>query len=172
MAGSKTWTLTRGSRMPPASARESPTLGRPWHSLVTEMPFEPRLYTRESTNLPPFNLSTPPPIPRTRLRSQRAPPTFNLLVCGAQLTGKTSFLQTLLGTVKLNPQQPNYAQAKHRLATFGGGSSKRRTRTRELTTCSVEILERGERIGLTVIDTPGLPVRSNGELAAAVEISV
>jgi septin family protein len=127
------------------------------------------MYTRESANLPAFSLSTVPPVPRNKLssssmvkRGQRAPPTFNLLVCGAQHTGKTSFLQTLLGTVKLNPHQPSFTEAKQRLDKFGG-SSKRRTKTKELTTCSVEILERGERVGLTVIDTPGLPIRSDGK---------
>ncbi|KAL4251229.1 TRAFAC class TrmE-Era-EngA-EngB-Septin-like GTPase superfamily protein [Abortiporus biennis] len=99
---------------------------------------------------------------RTRPSQKRArnPTTFNIMVVGAQGTGKTSLLRLLLNTADISPTAT--ADQKAKIERFSRGSPKR---TETIQTASVEICEsKYDRLLLTVIDTPGLDFQSGHEL--------
>lgn len=102
-------------------------------------------------------------LPNVR-KSLKAPPTFNLIVVGAERSGKTSFVKTLLENLELSEgiKGDNGGEMMQRIREFGmmktttttGG--RKLNKTRKIESISVECVERGEKLGITVIDTPGL----------------
>lgn len=82
-------------------------------------------------------------------RKSRQTPTLNLVLAGSTETGKTSFLETILGTFgissdSLQPSVTSNGIQHHSIGTVPGLN--------------------GDRIALTIIDTPSLEILSNDEL--------
>ncbi|KAI0354919.1 hypothetical protein OH77DRAFT_1590291 [Trametes cingulata] len=99
---------------------------------------------------------------RTRPSQRRArnPTTFNLMVAGAQGTGKTSLLRLLLETADISPTAT--ADQKAAMERFLKGAPKR---TDSIQTACVEICEsKYDRLLFSVIDTPGLDFQEGHEL--------
>ncbi|KAI0648119.1 Septin-domain-containing protein [Trametes meyenii] len=106
---------------------------------------------------------------RTRPSQRRArnPTTFNLMVAGAQGTGKTSLLRLLLETADISPTAT--ADQKAAMERFLRGSPKR---TESIQTACVEICEsKYDRLLLSVIDTPGLDFQEGHELRLERQVS-
>ncbi|KAJ3553497.1 hypothetical protein NM688_g3584 [Phlebia brevispora] len=100
-------------------------------------------------------------------KKNRNPVTFNLMVAGAQGTGKTSLLRLLLETAEISPT----ASEEQRAALYGflRGPPKR---TEDIQTVAVEICEsKFDRITLTVIDTAGLDFQPGHELTLERQVS-
>ncbi|OSX59911.1 hypothetical protein POSPLADRAFT_1172164 [Postia placenta MAD-698-R-SB12] len=93
-------------------------------------------------------------------RKARSPTTFNVMVVGAQGTGKTSLLRLLLDTADISPTAT--ADQKAAVERFLRGAPRR---TDSIQSACVEICEsRYDRILLSVIDTPGLDFQESHEL--------
>ncbi|KAH9854642.1 Septin-domain-containing protein [Lenzites betulinus] len=104
---------------------------------------------------------------RPSQRRAKNPTTFNIMVAGAQGTGKTSLLRLLLETADLSPTAT--ADQKAAMARFLRGPPKR---TEEIQTACVEICEsRYDRLLFSVIDTPGLDFREGHELRMERQVS-
>ncbi|KAG8918730.1 hypothetical protein FRC02_002141 [Tulasnella sp. 418] len=95
-------------------------------------------------------------------RLTRSPVTFNVMVAGAQGTGKTSLIRLLLDTCDLSPtSSPEHREA---LAKFNKASVIG-SRTKSLKSVTVEVCEeRYDRMLLTVIDTVGFDYGVGREL--------
>ncbi|KZT09111.1 uncharacterized protein LAESUDRAFT_756755 [Laetiporus sulphureus 93-53] len=122
------------------------------------------LYTSPPPPPPPsaFETRKQPARIRTRVnqRKVRAPTSFNVMVVGAQGTGKTSLLRLLLDTADVSPTAT--PEQKASMDRFLNGRPKR---TESIQTTCVEICEsRYDRILLSVIDTPGLDFHEGHEL--------
>ncbi|KAF8272252.1 hypothetical protein EI94DRAFT_1796383 [Lactarius quietus] len=89
------------------------------------------------------------PTARVGQRRTRVPPKFNLMVAGAQGTGKTSLLRLLLDTADISPA----ATAEQR-ASF-----------------DISCVSRFDRVLLSVIDTPGLDFQEGRELKLERQVS-
>lgn len=100
------------------------------------------------------SLSTSTSLPNVR-KAIRLPPTLNLVVVGARGTGKTSWIKTLLGTVKTSTLEDS-----HKSHSFGTSRSTGNVaRTRQTAEVKSELLlESGEKLALTVRDTVGLEI--------------
>jgi len=94
------------------------------------------------------------------MRKSRQIPTFNLMVIGAQRTGKSTFLHTFIGS--LTPSLP----IKNDSPTI----SLPRTTSLSETSTSVVTLS-GEKVMLNVIDTPGLDILSNDEFRVDLQVN-
>ncbi|KAI0670849.1 Septin-domain-containing protein [Trametes maxima] len=104
---------------------------------------------------------------RPSQRRVRNPTTFNLMVAGAQGTGKTSLLRLLLETADISPTAT--ADQKVAMERFLRGSPKR---TESIQTACVEICEsKYDRLLLSVIDTPGLDFQEGHELRLERQVS-
>ncbi|KAH8104770.1 Septin-domain-containing protein [Cristinia sonorae] len=98
--------------------------------------------------------------PRPSQKRSRNPTTFNIMVVGAQGTGKTSLLRLLLDTADISPTAT--ADQRANMESFLRGSPKR---TENIQTACVEICEsKYDRLLLSVIDTPGLDFHHGHEL--------
>ncbi|CAL1712596.1 unnamed protein product [Somion occarium] len=97
---------------------------------------------------------------RPSQRKARNPTTFNVMVVGAQGTGKTSLLRLLLDTADISPTAT--PDQKANMERFLKGSTKR---TDSIQTACVEICEsKYDRVLLSVVDTPGLDFQNGHEL--------
>ncbi|CDO71410.1 hypothetical protein BN946_scf184909.g4 [Trametes cinnabarina] len=106
---------------------------------------------------------------RTRPSQKRSrnPTTFNIMVAGAQGTGKTSLLRLLLETADISPTAT--ADQKAAMDRFLRGAPKR---TETIQTACVEICEsKYDRLLLSVIDTPGLDFQEGHELKLERQVS-
>ncbi|KAI8994125.1 Septin-domain-containing protein [Trametes punicea] len=106
---------------------------------------------------------------RTRPAQKRArnPVTFNLMVAGAQGTGKTSLLRLILETADVSPTAT--ADQKAAVERFLRGAPRR---TEAIQTACVEICEsKYDRVLLSVIDTPGLDLQEGHELKLERQVS-
>jgi septin family protein len=93
--------------------------------------------------------------------------TFNVIVVGAQGTGKTSLLRLFLDTCEISPNASSEQRASVDRFMSGAGG-----RTKALRTACVEIAEgRYDRVLLTLIDTPGLDFTSGRELELEKSVS-
>lgn len=110
--------------------------------------------------LPSF-ASNPPKsvsLPNVRRAHKQAPP-FTICLVGARGTGKTSWLNCLLGNVTLAGGSTSEKESRGKIRevnednTAVGGRARRKDQS-----ISIEIVERGEKIALNVIDTEGLDV--------------
>ncbi|KAF7798436.1 hypothetical protein EIP86_009657 [Pleurotus ostreatoroseus] len=100
-------------------------------------------------------------------RKARTPVAFNLMVAGAQGTGKTSLLRLLLETAEIAPTASE--EQRGALHAYLHGPPKR---TAGIHTVAVDICEsKFDRITLTVIDTPGLDFQVGRELALERQVS-
>ncbi|TDL23318.1 hypothetical protein BD410DRAFT_747416 [Rickenella mellea] len=133
--------------------------GGPISSLYMSVP--PSAFGNQAVTSYPAKLS------RTSSRRSRVAPTFNLMVAGAQGTGKTSLLRLLVDTADISSLASSEQQAA--MDHFLRGPPKR---TEHLKTASIEISEsRFDRILLTVIDTPGLDFSEGRELKLERQVS-
>ncbi|KAJ3773210.1 septin family protein [Lentinula raphanica] len=118
------------------------------------------------------NGTSPKHAPRTASskysqRRARTPPTFNLMVVGAQGTGKTSLLRLLLETADLSPT----ATVDQRAVVDRFLSSSLKP-TQAIHTACVEICEsRYDRVLFSVIDSPGLDFLEGRELKLERQVS-
>ncbi|KAI0699289.1 Septin-domain-containing protein [Cerioporus squamosus] len=97
---------------------------------------------------------------RPSQKRNRNPTTFNIMVAGAQGTGKTSLLRLILDTADISPTAT--ADQKAAMARFLHGTAKR---TESIQSACVEICEsKYDRLLLSVIDTPGLDFQEGHEL--------
>ncbi|KAI9058282.1 hypothetical protein FKP32DRAFT_1582289 [Trametes sanguinea] len=104
---------------------------------------------------------------RPSQRRNRNPTTFNIMVAGAQGTGKTSLLRLILETADISPTAT--ADQKAAMDRFLRGSPKR---TETIQTACVEICEsKYDRLLLSVIDTPGLDFQEGHELKLERQVS-
>ncbi|KAI0076354.1 hypothetical protein K474DRAFT_1598255 [Panus rudis PR-1116 ss-1] len=104
---------------------------------------------------------------RPSQRRGRNPTTFNIMVVGAQGTGKTSLLRLLLDTADISPTAT--ADQKANMERFLRGAPKR---TETIQTACVEICEsKYDRLLLSVIDTPGLDFQDGHELRLERQVS-
>ncbi|GAA5931020.1 hypothetical protein JCM1841_005459 [Sporobolomyces salmonicolor] len=92
--------------------------------------------------------SLAPSTQRTRSfrKPKKQPPTYNILIAGAHGTGKSGFVRALSESVEL---------AK------GGTIDKGRTQLAggiEVETTSMDVMEAGEQVALTLLDSPGLAI--------------
>jgi hypothetical protein len=94
-------------------------------------------------------------------RIARLPPTFNLVVAGPISTGKTAYLKTLLSQSDLPSSTTQ--ETKEAIARFGCTAQGRLRATQDWTTLNLEVMEKGERLNLTVHDTPGFELSSFGD---------
>ncbi|KAI0768986.1 Septin-domain-containing protein [Trametes elegans] len=134
----------------PGRAVDSPTGGGPISSLYMSHP--PSAFETRKGSIPGR--------PRPSQRRARNPTTFNIMVAGAQGTGKTSLLRLLLDTADVSPTAT--ADQKAALGRFLRGAPKR---TDAIQTACVEICEsKYDRLLLSVIDTPGLDFQDGREL--------
>ncbi|KAI0661929.1 Septin-domain-containing protein [Cubamyces menziesii] len=105
--------------------------------------------------------------PRPSQRRVRNPTTFNIMVAGAQGTGKTSLLRLILETAEPSPTAT--ADQKAAMERFLRGAPKR---TESIQTACVEICEsKYDRLLLSVIDTPGLDFQEGHELKLERQVS-
>ncbi|OCH91215.1 hypothetical protein OBBRIDRAFT_792494 [Obba rivulosa] len=104
---------------------------------------------------------------RVSSRRVRNPTTFNVMVVGAQGTGKTSLLRLLLDTADVSPTAT--PEQKAAMERFLEGAPKR---TGAIQSASVEICEsRYDRVLLSVVDTPGLDFQDGHELRLDRQVS-
>ncbi|THH02463.1 hypothetical protein EW145_g6745, partial [Phellinidium pouzarii] len=127
---------------------------------------------------PPSAFSSKPPTERagtphstrtrhSRSQRRRVAPTFNLMVAGAQGTGKSSLLRLLIDTADISPAAS--AEQRSSMDQFLRASGKR---TERIGTACVEICEsRFDRVLLSVIDTPGLDFQEGRELKLERQVS-
>ncbi|GAA6019239.1 hypothetical protein JCM10207_005049 [Rhodosporidiobolus poonsookiae] len=113
----------------------------------------------------PASLSVPvaSPLPsalsrQSTRRPRRPPPSYTLLVAGGKRTGKTSFVR-LLSEV-LTPAADGRVE---RGVDDGAGDGVRRT--------TLEVVEQGEKLLLSLLDAPGLSLPLHGPLSAADDLS-
>ncbi|KAI0917260.1 hypothetical protein AcV5_007775 [Taiwanofungus camphoratus] len=109
-----------------------------------------------------FEARKQPAFVRSRVsqRKARNPTTFNVMVAGAQGTGKTSLLKLLLDTADISPTAT--PEQKAVMERFLRGPLKR---TDTIQSACVEICEsRYDRVLLSVVDTPGLDFHEGHEL--------
>ncbi|RDX42497.1 hypothetical protein OH76DRAFT_1422481 [Lentinus brumalis] len=133
----------------PGKATDSST-GPPIASLYTHPP--PSAFETRKTSIQGRH--------RPSQKRNRNPTTFNLMVAGAQGTGKTSLLRLILDTADISPTAT--ADQKAAMARFLHGSAKR---TETIQSACVEICEsKYDRLLLSVIDTPGLDFQEGHEL--------
>ncbi|MBW0540026.1 hypothetical protein O181_079741 [Austropuccinia psidii MF-1] len=99
-------------------------------------------------------------ITRPGLRKSRQTPTFNLMILGAKSSGKSTFLNTLIGT--FTPRLPN-----HHNPTPINIQTTYKLLERTLSIISLS----GEKITLKIIDTPGLDIHSNDDLRVDSQIN-
>ncbi|KAG7445752.1 septin family protein [Guyanagaster necrorhizus] len=100
-------------------------------------------------------------------RRARLPPTFNLMVVGAQGTGKTSLLRLLLETADISPTATVDQRAAVDQVLRGPPKA-----TQSIHTACVEICEsRFDRVLFSVIDTPGLDFVEGKELKLERQVS-
>ncbi|KAI1793414.1 Septin-domain-containing protein [Ganoderma leucocontextum] len=143
----------------PGKATSSP-VGPPIASLYAShppsaFPLDPRKVNHGSTRQ------------RANQKRNRNPTTFNLMVAGAQGTGKTSLLRLLLDTADVSPTAT--ADQKAAMDRFLRGSTKR---TVAIQSACVEICEsKYDRLLLSVIDTPGLDFQEGHELKMERQVS-
>ncbi|KAL7414427.1 hypothetical protein BDY24DRAFT_434166 [Mrakia frigida] len=105
-------------------------------------------------------------------RKRQQPTTFNLGVVGGTATGKSSLLRLILQTLSLPPTTSPLVQAQ--VSSFGTSSSAL-ANSRHDWTLSLEVdspVNRGEKLLLTVVDTPGLPFGVGKELELDRGVSV
>ncbi|KAL5519795.1 hypothetical protein ACEPAG_1455 [Sanghuangporus baumii] len=118
----------------------------------------------------PSERASTPHSTRTRhshSQRKRVAPTFNLMVAGAQGTGKSSLLRLLVDTADISPSAT--AEQRAAMDRFIRSSMKR---TEHIDTACVEICEsRFDRILLSVIDTPGLDFQEGHELKLERQVS-
>ena len=115
-------------------------------------------------SLPPLGVPKSASLPNVR-RAHKSPPTFNLIVVGAKKTGKTALVKTLLGNLAVLGNEDELA----RVARFGlvsGRQEPKVARTQKAQAVTVEVLGRGDKFQLTVIDTVGLDIPM-GEIGRA-----
>ncbi|OBZ71218.1 hypothetical protein A0H81_08435 [Grifola frondosa] len=104
---------------------------------------------------------------RTSQRRNRAPTNFNLMVAGAEGTGKTSLLRLLLDTADISPTAT--PEQKTAMSSFLHGPTKR---TESIQAVCLEICEsKYDRVLLTVVDTPGLDFLEGRELKLERQVS-
>ncbi|EMD39843.1 hypothetical protein CERSUDRAFT_112110 [Gelatoporia subvermispora B] len=104
---------------------------------------------------------------RASMRRARTATTFNVMVAGAQGTGKTSLLRLLLDTADVSPTAT--PEQKAAMEGFLEGTQKR---TEAIRAVSVEICEsRYDRVLLSVVDTPGLDFQDGHELRLDRQVS-
>ncbi|KAK7681538.1 hypothetical protein QCA50_015270 [Cerrena zonata] len=140
-----------------------PPFHKPW-SKGTESPAGGSISSIYMTHPPPsaFENRKGSLFKRSRpsQRKARNPTTFNIMVVGAQGTGKTSLLRLLLDTADISPTAT--PDQKANMDSFLKGATKR---TEQIQTACVEICEsKYDRILLSVIDTPGLDFQNGHEL--------
>ncbi|GAA5968873.1 hypothetical protein JCM21900_000198 [Sporobolomyces salmonicolor] len=110
----------------------------------------------KSTSLPSLSLtpSLAPSTQRTRSfrKPKKQPPAYNILIAGAHGTGKSGFVRALSESVEL---AKGGTIDKGRLQLAGGI---------EVETTSMDVMEAGEQVALTLLDSPGLaiPTASGG----------
>ncbi|KAI0259803.1 Septin-domain-containing protein [Gloeopeniophorella convolvens] len=112
----------------------------------------------------------PSPAPTVRLSQRRArvPPKFNLMVVGAQGTGKTSLLRLLLDTADISAAATAEQRASFERFMRGGTRA-----TQRIHSATIDIHEsRFDRVLLSVIDTPGLDFHEGRELKLERQVSV
>ncbi|VDC04439.1 unnamed protein product [Peniophora sp. CBMAI 1063] len=158
---------TPGSPASPAKTSLGGPGPVPWHKPFRAMSASngsgehtiSRLYERERAAAFDPRAGTESPVPTVTARPRRpvrAPPQFNLMVAGAQGTGKTTFLRLLLATSDLA------SQPTPELRAFLRGSTRPTSSTN---TFAADLAEaRFDRLALRVTDTPGLDVRPGREL--------
>ncbi|GAA5874432.1 hypothetical protein JCM1840_000778 [Sporobolomyces johnsonii] len=105
----------------------------------------------KSTSLPSLLSPTPSFAPSTQRsrsfrKSKKQPPTYNILLAGARGTGKSGFVRALSESVQL-AKGATIEKGKVQLA---GGL--------EAETTSLDVMEAGERVALTLLDSPGLAI--------------
>ncbi|ORY76867.1 hypothetical protein BCR35DRAFT_305612 [Leucosporidium creatinivorum] len=109
-------------------------------------------------------------------RSHKIPPTLNVMVVGARGTGKTSWIRTLLGNLDLagTKGKGERAAGEERIAQFGAkeGGRGKVERTKKLDSVTVDVLNRGERTSLTVVDTVGWEAALGGLSNVAQELEM
>lgn len=115
-------------------------------------------------------------LPNVR-RSQKIPPSLNIMVVGARNTGKTSWIRAFLGNADLagTAGRGQRKEAEERIATFGvarGGRGTMVERTRSLESMTVEVMNRGEKMSLTVVDMAGWETSLGGSSSVAEELEV
>lgn len=117
---------------------------------------------------PPSAFQTPSgPTPRVGQRRTRVPPKFNLMVAGAEGTGKTSLLRLLLDTADISPAAT--AEQRASFDRFMRGGVKATSRIHSAT---IDIHEsRFDRVLLSVTDTPGLDFQEGRELKLERQVS-
>ncbi|KAH9080674.1 septin family protein [Lactarius deliciosus] len=107
------------------------------------------------------------PTARVGQRRARVPPKFNLMVAGAQGTGKTSLLRLLLDTADISPTATTEQRASFDHFMRGGVKA-----TPRIHSATIDIHEsRFDRILLSVIDTPGLDFQEGHELKLERQVS-
>lgn len=117
-----------------------------------------------ATGVPPLpsfasNLPKSVSLPNVRRAHKQAPP-FTIVLAGARRTGKTSWLNCLLGNVTLAGGSSAERESRGKIREFNKDNAAvgARARRRDQSTLSIEIVERGEKIALNVIDTEGLDI--------------
>ncbi|KAI9456159.1 septin family protein [Russula earlei] len=117
---------------------------------------------------PPSAFHTPSgPMPRVGQRRTRVPPKFNLMVAGAQGTGKTSLMRLLLDTADISSTAT--AEQRESFDRFMRGGVKATLRIQSAT---IDIHEsRFDRVLLSAIDTPGLDFQQGRELKLERQVS-
>ncbi|KAI9443089.1 septin family protein [Lactarius indigo] len=107
------------------------------------------------------------PTARVGQRRARVPPKFNLMVAGAQGTGKTSLLRLLLDTADISPAATTEQRASFDRFMRGGVKA-----TPRIHSATIDIHEsRFDRVLLSVIDTPGLDFQEGRELKLERQVS-
>ncbi|KAI0712105.1 Septin-domain-containing protein [Earliella scabrosa] len=140
----------------PGKATDSPT-GPPIASLYASHP--PSAFETRKVSIPGRH--------RASQKRNRNPTTFNLMVAGAQGTGKTSLLRLILETADISPTAT--ADQKAAMQRFLRNAPKR---TEAIQTACVEICEsKYDRLLLSVIDTPGLDFQEGHELKLERQVS-
>jgi len=79
------------------------------------------------------------------------------MVVGQKATGKTAFLKLLVSQTQLS--QSANEDLKERIKSFGCDEKGRLQQTRIVNSLSTDIVEGGERLQLTIYDTPGFDTR-------------
>jgi len=117
---------------------------------------------------PPSSFQTSSgPAARISQRRTRVPPKFNLMVAGAQGTGKTSLLRLLLDTADISSAATAEQRASFNRFMRGGVKS-----TPRIQSATIDIHEsRFDRVLLSVIDTPGLDFQQGRELKLERQVS-
>ncbi|KAL8290588.1 hypothetical protein RQP46_002846 [Phenoliferia psychrophenolica] len=126
-------------------------------SIASLYPSPSAALTPPTPELPP--ISTMPKsasLPNVR-RSQRVPPTFNLICVGAKKTGKTALVKTLLANLSLAGTVEDRARAD-RFGLVSARQEPKVARTTRAQAVSIDVQGRGDKFNLTVIDTVGLDI--------------